>query len=98
MTTFKSEPSAGVRPADDKIPLAKIVETVTGGAMPLRFTAYDNSAAGPENSPYALHLASPKGATYIATAPGDLGMARAYTTGDLVLEGRPPGTIFRSHD
>ena len=76
MTTFKSAPTtrrAGGH--DDKLNLAEIVEIVTGGDMPLRFTAYDGSAAGPEDSPFGLALKSPRGATYIATAPGDLGIA-----------------------
>ena len=33
---------------------------------------------------------APRGASYLATAPGDLGMARAYVAGDLDLVGRPP--------
>ncbi len=71
MTTFKSAPttrSAGGH--DDKLNLAEIVEIVTGGEMPMRFTAYDGSATGPEDSPFGLDLVTPpRGATYIATAP-----------------------------
>ncbi|MCK8671767.1 class I SAM-dependent methyltransferase [Rhodococcus sp. HM1] len=95
MTTFKSAPTtrrAGGH--DDKLNLAEIVEIVTGGDMPLRFTAYDGSAAGPEDSPFGLALKSPRGATYIATAPGDLGMARAYVAGDLEPEGVHPGNPY----
>src|SRR5690606_3136138 len=62
--------------------------------MPMRFTAYDNSAVGPQDSQFGLHLESPKGATYIATAPGDLGMARAYISGDLRAEGVHPGNPY----
>ena len=91
MTIFKTEND---RSTEDKLALAQIVEIVTGGDMPLRFTAYDGSAAGPEDSPYGLHLASPKGATYIATAPGDLGMARAYISGDLQAKGVHPGNPY----
>jgi cyclopropane-fatty-acyl-phospholipid synthase len=32
-------------------------------------------------------LRSPRGTTYLATAPGDLGMARAYVSGDLEMKG-----------
>ncbi|BDB58533.1 MULTISPECIES: class I SAM-dependent methyltransferase [Rhodococcus] len=91
MTIFKADND---RSTEDKLALAQIVEIVTGGDMPLRFTAYDGSAAGPEDSPYGLHLASPKGATYIATAPGDLGMARAYISGDLQAKGVHPGNPY----
>ncbi|MEU5843994.1 class I SAM-dependent methyltransferase [Rhodococcus sp. NPDC047139] len=92
MTTFKAE---NTRSSEDKLALAEIVEIVTGGDMPMRFTAYDGSAAGPEDAPYGLHLATPKGATYIATAPGDLGMARAYISGDLEVKGVHPGNPYR---
>ncbi|EHK83276.1 class I SAM-dependent methyltransferase [Rhodococcus pyridinivorans] len=91
MTIFRTEND---RSTEDRLALAQIVEIVTGGDMPLRFTAYDGSAAGPEDSPYGLHLASPKGATYIATAPGDLGMARAYISGDLQAKGVHPGNPY----
>ncbi|WP_241387253.1 class I SAM-dependent methyltransferase [Rhodococcus sp. CH91] len=91
MTLLKTERT---RSAEEKLTLAQIVEIVTGGEMPLRFTAYDGSSAGPETSPYGLHLATPKGATYIATAPGDLGMARAYISGDLQTDGVHPGNPY----
>ncbi|WP_240794931.1 class I SAM-dependent methyltransferase [Rhodococcus zopfii] len=95
MTTFKSAPaSRGIGGLEDKLNLAEIVEIVTGGEMPLRFTAYDGSAAGPEDSPFGLNLTTPRGATYIATAPGDLGMARAYVAGDLEPEGVHPGNPY----
>lgn len=77
-----------------KLSLAEIVETVSDGDIPLRFTAYDGSATGPENAPYGLHLNSTRGTTYLATAPGDLGMARAYVSGDLEAVGVHPGDPY----
>src|SRR3546814_14891487 len=62
--------------------------------LPLRFTAYDGSTAGPEDADYGLHLKSTRGTTYLATAPGDLGMARAYVSGDLEAEGVHPGDPY----
>ncbi|UYP19282.1 class I SAM-dependent methyltransferase [Rhodococcus sp. Z13] len=91
MTTFKAE---STRSTEDKLALADIVEIVTGGDMPMRFTAYDGSAVGPEDSRFGLHLATPRGASYIATAPGDLGMARAYIAGDLQAKGVHPGNPY----
>ena len=55
--------------------------------MPLKFTAYDGSSAGPDDAELGLELRSPRGTTYLATAPGDLGMARAYVSGDLEMKG-----------
>jgi cyclopropane-fatty-acyl-phospholipid synthase len=94
MTTFKTETTRKIRSTEDKLSLSEIVDIATGGDMPLRFTAYDGSAIGPENAPYGLNLVSPRGATYIATAPGDLGMARAYIAGDLETQGVHPGNPY----
>ncbi len=59
--------------------------------LPFRFTAYDGSSAGPEDAPVRLRLRNERGLSYLLTAPGDLGMARAYVTGDLEVEGAHPG-------
>ncbi len=72
-----------------RLTIAEIVDTVSDGRIPLRFTAYDGSATGPEDAPYGLHLNSTRGTTYLATAPGDLGMARAYVSGELEAIGVP---------
>ncbi|QGN59389.1 methyltransferase domain-containing protein [Nostocoides sp. HKS02] len=74
--------------------MAQILDTVTAGEVPLRFTAYDGSATGPAQAAYGLHLKSPRGASYLATAPGDLGMARAYVAGDLDVIGVHPGDPY----
>ncbi|MDG3009508.1 methyltransferase domain-containing protein [Rhodococcus sp. D2-41] len=77
-----------------KMSLAEIIDVLTRGEMPLRFTAYDGSSTGPDDAPYGLDLKTPRGATYIATAPGDLGMARAYVSGDLDITGVHPGDPY----
>ena len=77
-----------------RLSMAQILDAVTTGEVPLRFTAYDGSAAGPQDAPLGLHLASPRGASYLATAPGDLGMARAYVAGDLDGIGIHPGDPY----
>ena len=56
---------------------------LAGGRLPLRFTAYDGSSAGPPDAPLGLELKKPRGTTYLATGSGDLGLARAYIAGDL---------------
>ncbi len=60
----------------------------------MRFTAYDGSAAGPPDSDLRLELVNQRGLAYLLTAPGDLGMARAYVAGDLVLDGVHPGDPY----
>jgi cyclopropane-fatty-acyl-phospholipid synthase len=73
--------------------LAQIVEILVGGRLPLRFTAYDGSATGPADA-LGIDLVTPRGTTYLATAPGELGLVRAYVSGDLQLHGVHPGDPY----
>jgi cyclopropane-fatty-acyl-phospholipid synthase len=71
-----------------KLSMAEILEIFTAtGAQPLKFTAYDGSTAGSDDAELGLDLRSSRGATYLATAPGELGLARAYVSGDLQAYG-----------
>ncbi len=47
------------------------------------FRAYDGSSAGPVNADVVLEVRSPRAVAYLASAPTQLGLARAYVTGDL---------------
>src|SRR4029450_11752045 len=85
MTTFR-ENTAHAAPAG-KLTLAEILEIFAAGQLPLKFSAYDGSTAGPDDAELGLDLLTPRGTTYLATAPGDLGLARAYVSGDLELHG-----------
>jgi cyclopropane-fatty-acyl-phospholipid synthase len=78
-----------------KLTMAEVLAifTATGGC-PLKFTAYDGSAAGNEDAELGLDLCSPRGATYLATAPGELGIARAYISGNLQPYGVHPGDPY----
>jgi cyclopropane-fatty-acyl-phospholipid synthase len=60
----------------------------------VRFTAYDGSTAGPPDAPATIALRSPVALRYIATAPSDLGLARAYVTGHLDVEGDPHAALM----
>jgi cyclopropane-fatty-acyl-phospholipid synthase len=64
------------------------------GDLPLRVTAYDGSAAGPEDAPFGFELKNERGLSYLMTAPGDLGLGRAYVSGDLVVTGVHPGDPY----
>ena len=48
---------------------------------------YDGSTAGPDTPRSALRIASPRALARLVTAPGTLGLARAYVTGELEVEG-----------
>jgi cyclopropane-fatty-acyl-phospholipid synthase len=64
------------------------------GPLPLRFTAYDGSASGPEDAPFGFDLHNERGLAYLMTAPGDLGLGRAYVSGDLTVTGIHPGDPY----
>ncbi len=76
--------------------IADAVSSLLRDGMPVRFTAYDGSAAGPPDSDLGLELTSQRGLAYLLTAPGDLGMARAYVAGDLVIHGVHPGDPYEA--
>jgi cyclopropane-fatty-acyl-phospholipid synthase len=89
-TTHEHKPSG-----TGKLTMAEVLAIfTTGGQQPLRFTAYDGSTAGPDDAVLGLDLRTPRGTTYLATAPGELGIARAYVAGDLQMCGVHPGDPF----
>jgi cyclopropane-fatty-acyl-phospholipid synthase len=91
MTAIKESATTATR----KMSLAEVLAVVTGGAkQSLRFSAYDGSSAGPETAVLGMDLLTPRGTTYLATAPGELGLARAYVSGDIEARGVPPGDPY----
>ncbi|NDK91801.1 methyltransferase domain-containing protein [Gordonia desulfuricans] len=94
MTTFEEGTPAKTDVHHGKLSLAEIFETLLGGDLKIRITAYDGSSAGPEDAEFGLNLKTPRGTTYLVTAPGDLGLARAYVSGDLELIGAHPGDPY----
>ena len=86
--TAINETSEHRRSNISKLTMAEVLAIFTaGGQQPLKFTAYDGSTAGPDDAVLGLDLRTPRGATYLATAPGELGIARAYVSGDLDMQG-----------
>jgi cyclopropane-fatty-acyl-phospholipid synthase len=87
----------GTRPGTaQRLSLAEVFEALVDRPVPLRFTAYDGSATGPEDAEIGLELKNERGLAYLVTAPGDLGMARAYVSGDLDLHGVHPGDPYEA--
>ncbi len=78
----------------EPVTIGAAIEALLASGLPVRFTAYDGSAAGPPDAEIGLHLRNERGLSYIMTAPGDLGMARAYVSGDLELTGVHPGDPY----
>jgi hypothetical protein len=77
-----------------QLKLAEILDLLTEEPVRFRFTAYDGSSTGPADATIRIHLNSHRGAAYLATAPGSLGMARAYVMGDLEVSGVHPGDPY----
>lgn len=67
--------------------VAEIISSVVGTEVPIRVIGYDGSKAGPDSSELALRINSPRALARLATAPGTLGLARAYVTGEIEVEG-----------
>jgi cyclopropane-fatty-acyl-phospholipid synthase len=76
------------------VTLGEIFTSLFGDDAPVRFRAYDGSSAGSDDAAIGLRLVTPRAASYLATAPGSLGMARAYIQGDLEVEGVHPGNPY----
>ncbi|ACZ89845.1 class I SAM-dependent methyltransferase [Streptosporangium roseum] len=67
--------------------LAEIFEKVIGPEADIRFAAYDGSKAGPASADISIEVKSPAAVAYLAQAPGELGLARAYVSGHLDVQG-----------
>ena len=77
-----------------RVTVGEALTAVMPQGIPFRLTAFDGSSAGPPDAAIRLHLANERGLSYLLTAPGDLGMARAYVSGDLRIEGAHPGDPY----
>jgi len=90
MTQWMDPGRAGAAP----VGLGEIFTGLFGADAPVRFTAYDGSAAGRRDATVGIRLTRPRAASYLATAPGSLGLVRAYLQDDLEIEGVHPGNPY----
>jgi len=67
--------------------LAQVFEAIVGPDAPVEFQAYDGSTSGTPGSPIKITVRSPIAVSYLAQAPGALGLARAYVSGHLDVDG-----------
>jgi cyclopropane-fatty-acyl-phospholipid synthase len=77
-----------------RVSIGELLDGVLGPDAQIRITAFDGSTGGPDNAPYSLHLATERGLSYLLTAPGELGLARAYVAGDLSIGGTHPADPY----
>jgi cyclopropane-fatty-acyl-phospholipid synthase len=66
--------------------LAPFVERLLGGSLPVGLRTWDGVRAGPPNAPTVV-LNNRRALRRLLYAPGELGLARAYVSGDLDVEG-----------
>ena len=67
--------------------VAEILSDVVGPDIGVRIIGYDGSKAGPDSAAAALRVVSPRALARLVSAPGTLGLARAYVTGEIEVEG-----------
>src|SRR5689334_1716279 len=67
--------------------LAEVFERIAGPDAPVGFRAYDGSRAGADDPPVMITVKSPVAVSYLAQAPGAMGLARAYVAGHLDVDG-----------
>ncbi|GAA6525465.1 cyclopropane-fatty-acyl-phospholipid synthase family protein [Intrasporangium sp. DVR] len=75
------------------ISVGQAFERILGADAHLRVVAWDGSAGGPSDG-LTVRLHSPRALSYLLTAPGELGAARAYIRGDLTIDGMDEGNPY----
>jgi cyclopropane-fatty-acyl-phospholipid synthase len=69
------------------VSVASFVESFLGTDLPVAFEAYDGSRCGPDDAPATVAVRSPDALRRVVTAPGELGLGRAYVAGEIDLVG-----------
>jgi len=67
--------------------VAAAIGRLLGGDPPIAVACYDGSRIGPADADTTLVVRSPNALRYALTAPGELGIARAYVAGELDIDG-----------
>ena len=66
--------------------IEEVVAPMFGGRLPVRIRAWDDSTAGPDDAP-TIEIRHPDALRRLVYAPGELGLAQAYVTGELDVSG-----------
>ncbi|MEU8505325.1 cyclopropane-fatty-acyl-phospholipid synthase family protein [Streptomyces brevispora] len=81
MTLTGKQPTTGAAQR-----LEPLVEQLLGGALPVRVRMWDGSETGAADGPL-VHVRSRRALRRLLWSPGELGLAEAYITGDVEVEG-----------
>jgi cyclopropane-fatty-acyl-phospholipid synthase len=68
-------------------------DRIYGADAPVRIVAWDGSSGGSPDG-LVVRLTGPEALNHLVTAPGDLGLARAYLLGELVIDGIDEGDPY----
>ena len=77
-----------------KIPVAQALAAVIPAQA--RIQAYDGSVSGPADADLTFTVQSPLALSHLVSAPGELGMARAYISGELDVQAPDHYTLLRA--
>jgi cyclopropane-fatty-acyl-phospholipid synthase len=75
--------------------VAEMFERVVGRDAQVEFVAYDDSRAGTPGADVRVEVNSPYAISYLAHAPGPVGLARAYVAGYLDVKGDMYAALYR---
>jgi cyclopropane-fatty-acyl-phospholipid synthase len=78
--------------------VAPLLEGLFGHHLPVRFEFWDGSGIGPSDGPGTLVIRSPNAISRMLWAPGELGIGRAYVTGELQAHGDIFSVLQALHD
>jgi cyclopropane-fatty-acyl-phospholipid synthase len=68
-------------------PIAEVIGSVIGTQAGVEIRAYDGSRYGPPGAEIRITVASPRALSHLAVTSAELGLARAFVSGDLLVDG-----------
>jgi cyclopropane-fatty-acyl-phospholipid synthase len=71
----------------DAVALSDVFTAFFDDDVPVGFRAFDGSSAGPRDAAALVDVRSSDAVRYLLSAPGELGLARAYVTGAVEVHG-----------
>ena len=78
--------------------VAPLLHALFDRGLPVRFEFWDGSALGPRDGAGTVIVRSPTAVKRMLWAPGELGLSRAYVTGELDTEGDVIGVLRALRD
>jgi cyclopropane-fatty-acyl-phospholipid synthase len=69
------------------VTLGTFIESLLGADLPVGLRAYDGTVLGPTDAAATVVINSPRALARIVQSPGELGIGRAYVTGEIDVEG-----------